>query len=186
MKLARAATEAYAQEFMAKNDTTSAPSKDNPTRKSNIFLAIQPTIYPQPPIMTHSAASESKERDDEEENVVVFAIHLYDPVHTLYFAAVSQALPARWLEWLDAPIPKDTPAGEWALPEVIRNMIDMGGIDPREWIVEWVEEAVGLAVGVVAQKYVARRMRVGEVVNQAVNEKEVVSGVGGEAGTMGL
>lgn len=186
MKLARAATEAYAQEFTAKNDTTSAPSKDNPTRKSNIFLAIQPTVYSQPAITISSAASENKEGQYEEENVVVFAIYLYDPLHDLSFATVSQALPAQWLDWLDASVPKDTPAGDWALPEVIRNMVDVGGIDPREWIVEWVEEAVGLAVGVVAQKYVARRMRVGEVVSQPVNEKGFVSGSGEEARTVGL
>lgn len=186
MKLARAATEAYAQEFTAKNDTTSAPSKDNPTRKSNIFLAIQPTVYSQSAITISSAISENKEGQYEEENVVVFAIYLYDPLHDLSFATVSQALPAQWLEWLDASVPKDTPAGDWALPEVIRNMVDMGGIDPREWIVEWVEEAVGLAVGVVAQKYVARRMRVGEVLSQPVNEKEFVSGSGEEARTVGL
>lgn len=178
MKLARAATEAYAQEFTAKNDITSIPSKDNPTRKSNIFLAIQPTIYSQSAAATFSAAPENREVEDEEEKVVVFAIYLYDPIHTLSFASVSQALPAQWLEWLDAPVPNDTPAGDWALPEVIRNMVDMGGIDPREWIVEWVEEAVGLAVGVVAQKYVARRMRVGEVAGKPVNEKEVFSGPG--------
>lgn len=170
MKLARAATEAYAQEFIAKNDTTSAPSKDNPTRKSNIFLAIQPTIYSQSVGATSSAAPENKEVEGEEAKVVVFAIYLYDPIHTLSFATVSQALPAQWLEWLDAPVPKDTPTGDWALPEVIRSMVDMGGIDPREWIVEWVEEAVGLAVGVVAQKYVARRMRVGEVMGDPTNE----------------
>lgn len=116
---------------------------------------------------------------------MVFAIHLYDPVHALSFATVSQALPAQWLEWLDAPAPKDTPAGEWALPDVIRNMVDMGGIDPREWIVEWVEEVVGLAVGVVAQKYVARRMRVGDPISQPVHEKEVISGAG-EARAVGM
>lgn len=117
---------------------------------------------------------------------MVFAIYLHDPVHDLSFATVSQALPAEWLEWLDAPVPKDIPAGDWALPDVIRNMVDMGGIDPREWIVEWVEEAVGLAVGVVAQKYVARRMRVGEVVSQPVNEKEFISGSREEARAVGL
>lgn len=53
-------------------------------------------------------------------------------------------------------------SGEWALPPVIQDIMDHGGVDPREWVVEWVEEAVGLAIGVVAQKYVAKRMRVGE------------------------
>ena len=36
------------------------------------------------------------------------------------------------------------------------------GVDPREWVAEWVEETLSLAAGVVAQRYVARRMGVGE------------------------
>lgn len=48
------------------------------------------------------------------------------------------------------------------VPEEIREIIESGGVDPREWVAEWVEEALGLSVGVVAQKYVARRMGVGE------------------------
>lgn len=35
-------------------------------------------------------------------------------------------------------------------------------MDPREWVAEWMEEILSLGVGVVAQRYVARRMGVGE------------------------
>lgn len=182
VKLARAATDSYSQEFASKSDTISdIPSKDNPTRKSNIFLAIQPTVYTQQPIGNLGVSDEKEEKLQ----VIVFAIHLYDPVNSLSFSTVSQALPAQWLEWLDAPAPKDTQPGDWALPEVIRNMVDMGGIDPREWIVEWVEEAVGLAVGVVAQKYVAKRMRVGDSIGEPIIEKEGGGG-GEEARAIGL
>jgi hypothetical protein len=38
----------------------------------------------------------------------------------------------------------------------------LGGVDPRDWVAEWLEESLSLAVGVVAQRYVARRMGVGE------------------------
>lgn len=178
VKLARAAADSYAQEFASKSGITpSDQPKDNPTRKSNIFLAIQPTIYTQQNTGNPSVTGDQEEK----EQVTVFAIHLYDPVNSLSFSTVSQALPAMWLEWLDAPAPKDTQPGDWALPEVIRNMVDMGGIDPREWIVEWVEEAVGLAVGVVAQKYVAKRMRVGDSIGETMNEKEVGGGDGTRA-----
>lgn len=65
-------------------------------------------------------------------------------------------------------------------------------MDPREWVVEWVEEAVGLSVGVVAQKYVAKRMRVGEAgeVGQAMRKAAAVEheheGGGEEARAMGM
>ncbi|PWW80879.1 hypothetical protein C7212DRAFT_349836 [Tuber magnatum] len=181
IKLASAAAESYAQEFLQTSDASIDPTNmDNPTRKSNIFLAIQPTIYSQqPPILTpwggKGLAGETPE--EEEDQVVVFAIHLFDPVHGISYSTVSQALPVQWLEWLDAPPPADTAPGEWAVPEVIRDIIDIGGIDPREWIVEWVEEAVGLAVGIVAQRYVAKRMRIGDAGNyKGMKGKEVSSG----------
>lgn len=48
------------------------------------------------------------------------------------------------------------------VPDEIRDIVEAGGVDPREWVAEWLEESLELAVGVVAQRYVARRMGVGE------------------------
>ena len=163
IKLAKVAAEAYAAEHAKAAGAEPPVSPENPTRKSNIFLAIQPTI--------HDGA-------DDADKVVTFAVHLYDPEHGIALATQSQALPLQWLLWLDAAPPADTRPGEWALPEPIRQIMDAGGVDPREWVVEWVEEAVGLAVGVVAQKYVAKRMRVGEAgevgeaMRQAAEERD--------------
>ena len=42
------------------------------------------------------------------------------------------------------------------------EIIQSGGVDPREWVAEWMEELLSTAVGVVAQQYVAKRMGVGE------------------------
>lgn len=120
--------------------------------------------------------------------MVSFAIHLFDPEHKLSFSTLSQALPLQWLEWLDAAPPADTRPGEWALPEVIKDIMDHGGVDPREWVVEWVEEAVGLAVGLVAQKYVAKRMRIGESGEMAdlVRKAEQENAGGEEARAVGM
>lgn len=78
-------------------------------------------------------------------------------------------MPARWAKWLDAPAPltpksteEDQPADPSELPDEIRDIVDSGGVDPREWVAEWIEELLSLSVGVVAQRYVARRMGVGE------------------------
>ncbi|CAZ80799.1 unnamed protein product [Tuber melanosporum] len=184
IKLASVAAESYAQEFLQTSDAFTGPaSKDNPTRKSNIFLAIQPTIHSQQPSPLAPRGEDSEEQEDQ---AVVFAIHLFDPTHGISYSTVSQALPTQWLEWLDAPPPADAAPGEWAVPDVIRNIIDIGGIDPREWIVEWVEEAVGLAVGVVAQRYVAKRMRIGDSgSHDGLKGKEVSSG-GEEARAVAL
>ncbi len=49
-----------------------------------------------------------------------------------------------------------------AIPEEIREIVESGGVDPREWVAEWIEEVLTLSVGIVAQRCVARRMGVGE------------------------
>ncbi|KAI5777016.1 maintenance of telomere capping protein 1 [Geopyxis carbonaria] len=175
IKLARASAESYSADH-AKAASAETITADNPTRKSNIFLAIQPIIH------------SSNDGSPETEQVVSFAIHLLDPEHNLNFSTISQALPNQWLEWLDAPPPAGTAPDNWAVPEVIQDIVDAGGVDPREWVVEWVEEAVGLAVGVVAQKYVAKRMRVGEAGEMAkvVRDAEREHAGGEEARAVGM
>ena len=107
--------------------------------------------------------------EDEDQHLISFAIYLYDPMHSLSFSTLSQPFPQRWAQWLDAysppvssPISPNDDKDESGLPESIQEIIRSGGVDPREWVAEWMEEVLSLAVGVVAQRYVARRMGVGE------------------------
>ncbi|CCX30692.1 maintenance of telomere capping protein 1 [Pyronema domesticum] len=178
LKLAKAAAESYASEHAKAAAEEAASNSQNPTRKSNIFLSIQPTVH----TMDALVASVTGESTGDEEKVVSFAIHLLDPEHEISFSTLSQSLPLQWLDWLNAPPPADAQQGQWALPEVIQDIMQIGGTDPREWVVEWVEETVGLSVGVVAQKYVAKRMRIGdaaeagEEVRQATREQENAEG----------
>ena len=82
------------------------------------------------------------------------------PPSTASRSPLSRSLSHRkWAAWLDA---SSASADEAALPESIQEIIAAGGVDPREWVAEWMEEILSLGVGVVAQRYVARRMGVGE------------------------
>lgn len=170
-KLVRASAESYASEYFAPKGgveeaakrATETLSESNPTRDSQIFLAVQ--AISQPVSKDLFAAAPSSEKDEgqvqevaeDEKFEIIFAVYLHDPIHGIAFQAVSQALPGQWIDWLDAPS-----GGEGTLPESIEEIIESGGIDPREWVSEWVEESLSLAVGIVAQKYVAKRMGVGE------------------------
>ncbi|KAI1612479.1 maintenance of telomere capping protein 1 [Exophiala viscosa] len=170
-KLVRASAEGYAEEYFASRGgveqaakrATETLSDSNPTRDSQIFLAVQAISQPVPKDMFAQASASEQEGQikeapsDKDEEEIVFAIYLHDPIHGIAFQAVSQALPAQWIEWLDAPS-----GGEGTLPESIEEILAGGGIDPREWVSEWVEETLSLVVSVVAQRYVARRMGVGE------------------------
>ncbi|KAL9115979.1 MAG: hypothetical protein Q9227_000347 [Pyrenula ochraceoflavens] len=170
-KLARAGAESYSTEYFASRggveeatkQAAETLSESNPVRNSDIFLAIQGIVQPSNPSLFKPGPSAEKEATvvkdpaDKLEDENRFAIYLHDPVHGIAFSALTQSVPGKWIDWLDA----DDSSGT-GLPDSIREIIESGGVDPREWVAEWVEEAITLGVGVVAQRYVARRMGVGE------------------------
>jgi hypothetical protein len=200
-KLARASAESYSTEQFASRGgveevakkATETLSETNPTRDSEIFLAIQAIVEAEAEGLFAAGPSSEGETGeslvadpeaDQPKDSVVFAIYLHDPVHGIAFSAISQAVPSQWIDWLDAPS-----GGEGTLPESIGEIISSGGVDPREWVSEWVEEALTMAVGVVAQRYVARRMGVGEggirkgkgVLKPGAGSQSVIESGGGEA-----
>lgn len=182
-KLARASAESYATEFFsskggveeAAKQASQVLSETNPVRNSDIFLAIQAIsqtssteLFQAGPTTEKATPPGVVDVPDATEEEITFALYLHDPIHGIAFHTVSQAVPQKWIEWLDSSAPA---AGEANLeeeipravvPEEIAEIIESGGVDPREWAAEWIEETLSLATGVVAQRYVARRMGVGE------------------------
>ncbi|KAK0630297.1 maintenance of telomere capping protein 1 [Bombardia bombarda] len=185
-KLCRASAEGYATDYLshhggidfARQRAIEPLSESNPVRSSDLFLSVQAIAVPADKgLFAGSSASEKEKEmspvleDDSRADVLVcFAVFILDPVHEIQYSAVSQSIPAKWIHWLDAAALPLTPAsgedgGEVEferVPEEIRDILEAGGVDPREWVAEWVEEVLSLSVGVVAQSYVARRMGVGE------------------------
>ena len=184
-KLARASAEAYSQDFYstrggleeAMKQATTVLSESNPTRTSDIFVCIQPISHTTPPEL-FAAGKDSKDqtesdkivRDESEkpDQLVAFAIYLHDPIHSITFSALSQALPQKWIDWMDAESSSSVHDGSQfvpVLPDVsrldravdrsvannmlqdIQEIIAAGGVDPREWIAEWMEELLSLSVG---------------------------------------
>ncbi|KAF4956552.1 hypothetical protein FGADI_3704 [Fusarium gaditjirri] len=182
-KLCRANAESHANEYFsanggveaAKHKATEDVSETNPVRTSDLFLAVQAISVDEDKNLFARTASAEKEKDssgiedqDENEELICFAVFILDPVHDIEFYTVSQSVPARWVQWLDTPAPLTPRSGEDGdvtdanIPEEIRDIIESGGVDPREWVAEWLEELLNLSIGTVAQRYVARRMGVGE------------------------
>ncbi|KAF4919961.1 Maintenance of telomere capping protein 1 [Colletotrichum viniferum] len=209
-KLCRAGAEGYANEYFgahggleqARIRATEPLSEENPVRSSDLFLAIQAVGTTSDSALFARTAAVEKEKEasavadvDEADEMVCFAVFCLDPVHEIEYSAISQSIPARWIQWLDASNPL-TPASvedgqaslNQSIPDEIREIVEGGGVDPREWVAEWIEELLGLAVGVVAQRYVARRMGVGEggIGKGKRRMDELVEDGGGEAARAGL
>ncbi|KAI9721397.1 MAG: hypothetical protein M1828_005146 [Chrysothrix sp. TS-e1954] len=201
-KLVKVSAETYASEFysarggleeVAKQATANL-SESNPVRRSDIFLAIQAINHEAPTDLFASSESRAQPAQGEKnlvdepqqpEDLISFAIYLHDPIHSITFSGLSQAVPRKWTSWMDASSPDKIHDGSSfvsQLPAEIEEIIQAGGVDPREWIAEWLEEVLTLAVGVVAQKYVARRMGVGEGgIGRGKRREEVIESGGGEA-----
>lgn len=212
-KLCRASAASYVDEYFASNGgfqqartrATEDLSESNPVRVSDLFLAVQAIALDADPSLFARTASAEKERESsmvkEQEvadEVITFAILVLDPTHDIEFSTVSQAIPAKWVRWLEAPAPPmagrgagDDDEAERYLAEVpddIKEMLDDDSLDPREWAAEWIEETLSLAVGIVAQRYVARRMGVGEggLGRGKMRAEELVQDNAGEAARAGV
>ena len=172
-KLSKVSAESYAADYFASRggleeaakQATEVLSESNPVRSSDIFLAIQAISQANSEDLFGGSSSEKKEEDGvvepagEPDDLVCFAIYLHDPVHGITFSTVSQTLPEKWIQWLDASASPDSAE---SLPDEIAEIVMSGGVDPREWAAEWVEEVLTLGVGIVAQRYVARRNWTGQ------------------------
>ncbi|OLN85411.1 Maintenance of telomere capping protein 1 [Colletotrichum chlorophyti] len=210
-KLCRAGAEGYADEYFAAHGgleqarvrATEPLSDDNPVRSSDLFLAIQAIVTSSDAALFARTSAVEKEKEsspvaeeDEADEMVSFAVFCLDPVHDIEYSTISQSIPAKWIQWLDASNPLTPASGDdgqepalgRTIPEEIREIVESGGVDPREWVAEWIEELLGLAVGVVAQRYVARRMGVGEggIGKGKRRVDELVQEGGGEAARAGL
>lgn len=209
-KLCRASAEAYSTEYFsttggiegARQRAVEPVDESNPVRSSDLFLAVQAIISDEDKTLFAGTASAEKEKEtstvleeDDKDELVCFAVYIFDPVHEIYYSAVSQGIPAKWVRWMDTPAPLTPASGQDGglpdierVPEEIRDIIESGGVDPREWVAEWVEEALSLSVGVVAQRYVARRMGVGEggLGKGKRRMEEVVQEGGGEIARAGV
>ncbi|CAG9989742.1 unnamed protein product [Clonostachys byssicola] len=203
-KLCRANAESYAQEYFAAHGgvegarirATEAYSESNPVRTSDLFLAIQAIAIETDKNLFAGTASEEKAKEDsavkdqgDSEELICFAVYILDPVHEIQFSTVSQTLPSQWLDWLEAVGDEDDEKTIYeSIPDDIKEIIESGGEDPREWVAAWVEDILSLSVGVVAQRYVARRMGLGEggIGKGKKRAEEVIQEGGGEAARAGV
>lgn len=201
----------------ASQRATEDMSESNPVRSSDIFIAVQAIQYDATADLFQGPPKDTKEdtvvEEEKADELIAFAIYLHDPVHSISYHTLTQPIPSRWIRWLDASSAltptssshssekliksggggffggQDEVSNEgFEVPEEIKEIIESGGIDPREWVAEWVEETLSLGVGILAQRYVARRMGVGEggIGRGKARMEEVIGDGGGEVARAGL
>jgi hypothetical protein len=109
-------------------------------RSSNLFisiLAIQP--------IQKDNESTTMIIDTTSSNSFHFLIVLKDTTNDISILTKSQSFPMKWSNWLDGSTePTEEKEDE--------------GVDPAEWVKDWIYDGIGLSLGVLAQSYVVKRM----------------------------
>ncbi|KAL8954352.1 MAG: hypothetical protein Q9183_007174, partial [Haloplaca sp. 2 TL-2023] len=133
-KLSKVSAESYANEFYtargglesAAQQATEVLSESNPVRSSDIFLSIQAIEHQAGKEMFAEAPKEQEDTGmlDSEglEDLIAFAIYLHDPIHGITFNTISQAVPQKWIEWIDATAPASE--SESGLPQEIADIVE--------------------------------------------------------------
>lgn len=90
-----------------------------------------------------------------------FTAILRDVTHDLTFINRSQPFPLKWAKWLDGSAVKDEKKGEEEEKEEGDNTTATSedeGIDPSEWVVDWVNRGLDMTFGILSQSYIIKRM----------------------------
>ncbi|OCH96639.1 hypothetical protein OBBRIDRAFT_787212 [Obba rivulosa] len=114
----------------AKPETAHVSSAQNPTTYSYVYLRVQPymTSFPLPQGSTEAESSSSS--SSATQSSLQFVLYLSDPAHQLVHSTITQAVPAKWLEF-------------W---------------DEYDWVEDLVVEALRVGVEVIGQEYIVSRM----------------------------
>lgn len=115
--------------------------------QSNIFISVQP-------ISTKTENSVSQDDgpiiiDSANQNSFSFTIILKDITNDIIIVSKTQPFPLSWAKWLN---------GEDLEKFKGEDGEDVEGVDPTEWVKDWIKEGISLSLGVVAQQYVIKRM----------------------------
>lgn len=118
-------------------DTIRDNAIETADRTSNVYLSIQ--AYTElPESVSEKGKEKESDEDDGDEQAVQILVTLHDPANSIRFSSTSQSFPSSWIE-------------------LSLRTVD-AATQPRDWITEWLEEAIQLCFGILAQRYVARRM----------------------------
>ncbi|GMM35681.1 Mtc1 protein [Saccharomycopsis crataegensis] len=118
----------------------------NSTRVSHIFLTILPIIQDKSAQTYTSSFEEIVKIDESTTDSFQFLITVKDLEHKFSIVTKSQSFPTKWAQWLTTnSVESQKEAGD-------------DGVEPADWVREWVKDGLALSLGVLAQSYVTKRM----------------------------
>lgn len=128
---------------------------------SHIFLTILPIIQDRS-IPTYSSNFEEIVKIDETSTESFqFLITLKDLEHKFSIVTKSQPFPLKWAQWLTTNTiqgKNENTTTDKQKQEEKTQEDDEDGIEPADWVKDWIKDGLALSFGVLAQSYVTKRM----------------------------
>ncbi|KAH3675536.1 hypothetical protein WICMUC_002625 [Wickerhamomyces mucosus] len=124
---------------------------------SHLFLSILAIQIKSDHKLSSSVESKSESEikqiniDSNNDSSFSFLILLKDLTNNIEVKTRSQGLPIKWANWLDGSIAKTS-------EEIKEQEEKEEGIDPAEWVKNWVDDSLSLSFGILSQSYVVERM----------------------------
>ena len=109
---------------------SSHASTENPTTVSHIYLSIQAASFQSTSTFSNiSRSDKSNNSKAPKDDLFAFVVFLKDAKHDIEYLTVSQAFPLSWT-------------------------ISNHNSELLNWLYEWMDEGLALALGIVAQRFV--------------------------------
>lgn len=146
------------------NDNDSNDSDNEPKSNiSDVFMSILPIAVVKNSSFTGDESESIVTTDSTSAGNFSFTIVLRDVTNDITTITRSQGFPLKWVKWVE----RSTEANETkekgsSKADTTSDDDDedneMEEIDAGEWVQDWLEDGISLAIGIVAQNYVINRM----------------------------
>ena len=145
-----------------KQEGKDGKDENDQNKISDIFIAILPIAIP-----NTGKDDDIITTDPSHPGNFNFTIVLKDITNNITTITRSQGFPLKWVKWLenynddegeDADADADTNEKTNRDKEEEEEEEEELGVDPGDWVKEWIEDGLNLAFGIVAQNYVIQRM----------------------------
>ncbi|KAK6199943.1 maintenance of telomere capping protein 1 [Scheffersomyces amazonensis] len=174
-KLCFANLDSTIKDFKNKLDGKTEEQRARHLKRSNIFISIQPITSKIEGSGDNKQNQDAADDDDDDKAILIesnnadsfsFTIILKDVTNNITIITKTQPFPLKWAKWLDGEdrdVFKNEGEGEGEGEgeqdeNNTENLPEDLGIDPSEWVKDWIKQGLNLSFSVLTQEYIIKRM----------------------------
>ncbi|EPX70988.1 uncharacterized protein SOCG_01209 [Schizosaccharomyces octosporus yFS286] len=131
----------HAKKHLEESNSTKLKEENNKDKEESSSIRVTQLL-----LSIQAFTIKSKEISETEQ--LSFLLCLKDVNHDLEFFTTSQPIPLEW--------------HQWAVDDRYVQLFGPTAILPNEWAIQWTENCISVAAGILAQMYTSKRMALGD------------------------